>query len=73
MTKSKRQVAVDEILADPKLNGYQKARKISNLIKMYKKPKEAKQYGKINQTSTVHSHTDKQAVPKKVSKTRKEK
>lgn len=41
MTKSRRQVAVDEILADPKLNGYQKARKISNLIKMTVKPKEA--------------------------------
>jgi hypothetical protein len=34
--KSKRQDAVDRILADPKLNGYQKARKISNLLKMYR-------------------------------------
>ena len=32
--KSRRQEAVAKILADPKLNGNQKARKISNLIKM---------------------------------------
>lgn len=40
--KSRRQQAIDKIMADSKLNGYQKARKISNLIKMYKTPKEAK-------------------------------
>lgn len=39
--KSRRQIAVDKIMADPKLNGLQKARKISNLIKMtVKAPKE---------------------------------
>jgi len=32
--KSRRQVAVDKIMADTKLTGEQKARKISNLIKM---------------------------------------
>lgn len=34
MTKSRRQQAVAKIMADPKLTGEQKARKISNLIKM---------------------------------------
>jgi hypothetical protein len=45
MTKSKRQQAVDKIMADTKLTGLQKARKISNLLKMYKTPKEAKRNG----------------------------
>lgn len=36
--KTRRQEAVDKIMADPKLNGVQKARKISNLIKMTLKP-----------------------------------
>jgi len=41
MTKSRRQQAVDKIMADTKLSGEQKARKISNLIKMtIKAPKE---------------------------------
>lgn len=71
--KNQRQVAVDKIMADTKLTGYQKARKISNLIKMYKSPKEANHHGKINETSRVHPHTDQQAVPKKVGKASKEK
>lgn len=66
---TKRQAAVQQILADPKLTGYQKARKISNLIKMHKTPKEAKRYGKITETSRVHTHQDQQAVPKKTAKT----
>lgn len=69
--KSRRQEAVDKIMADTKLTGYQKARKISNLIKMYKSPKEANNHGKINETSRVHPHTDQQAIPKKVGKTSK--
>lgn len=40
--KTPRQLAVAKIMADTKLTGEQKARKISNLIKMYKTPKEAK-------------------------------
>ena len=32
--KSRRQKAVDKIMADTRLTGQQKARKISNLIKM---------------------------------------
>lgn len=48
MTKSRRQQAVDKIMADPKLNGLQKARKISNLLKMYKTPKEAQRNVKSN-------------------------
>ena len=36
--KSRRQQAVDKIMADTKLTGEQKARKISNLIKMTIKP-----------------------------------
>lgn len=43
--KSRRQEAVDKIMADPKLNGVQKARKISNLIKMTTKPKEVPNRG----------------------------
>lgn len=39
--KSRRQEAVDKIMADTKLSGVQKARKISNLIKMTVKPKGA--------------------------------
>lgn len=34
MKKSRRAKAVAKIMADPKLTGEQKARKISNLIKM---------------------------------------
>jgi hypothetical protein len=40
--KTRRAEAVAKIMADTKLSGYQKACKISNLIKMYKTPKEAK-------------------------------
>ncbi len=43
--KSKRQEAVAKIMADTKLTGEQKARKISNLIKMTTKPQEAKRNG----------------------------
>jgi len=47
--KTRRQEAVDKIMADPKLNGVQKARKISNLIKMtVKAPKEVPRNVKSN-------------------------
>lgn len=43
--KSKRQEAVAKIMADTKLTGEQKARKISNLIGVTTKPQEAKHNG----------------------------
>lgn len=47
--KNQRQEAVAKIMADSKLTGEQKARKISNLIKMTTKPQEAKKWAKQHQ------------------------